>query len=551
MPIHNDYHRRIEPRRSPREDLQRGFAAEVADPAWFLGRQWQMGEHQGENAGSPVRVRIDYSRAPLEESPDRPGEFPGKVEGRPITPAEAIVEGEPDDWWTLGRRIRLGLSAAPLVDAAALPADQNITLRLRADEQEGAEEPLDLPPPFEVFSDGYDGRALFRATQSGALANGSPLPVSLRNALVNNGIFTEVPTTLRVDHWGAKELVYAAKLTSGGTTLAAERHDGGDVDWWSLEAQGPLDVVPAPEPLFARPTRFRYPGAPHPRWWQIEDAAVDIGGFPPDRSHFPTMLLLDLILAHSDDWFTAPIRPPDGRIGDVLALHRVVVTDIFDEEFEIEPPQDWSLFKVQGLENTTLALVPTVATPLAGEAIEQVTLGTDEDANLLFAVEERSDGRHLASLTAEPAAPPADRPDFGGRTGYLYRPSTAVPHHWHPYVIDETHAERRFVQARLANYTKLPAAGMPPVSDEDWLAPEPRARLLHDDRANPPDEPIHQIAPSTVPVQGLRLDRRYVLGRRSDGAPVLWVQRQRLPLLSPPTTGLRFDVMEKFHRDQA
>ena len=536
MPIHNDYHLRIEPRRSPREDLQRGFAAEVADPVWFLGRQWQMGEHQGENAASPVRVRIDYSGAPLEESPDRPGEFPGKVEGQPITPAEAIVEGEPDDWWTLGRRVRLGLSAAPLVDAAALPANQTAALRL-----------VDLPPPYEVFSGGYDGRALFEALQAQTL-----LPDGLQDALVNNGVFAEVPTALRIDHWDAKELVYAAELTGGGTTLTIDRHDGGDVDWWSLETQGPLAVAPAPEPLFARPTRFRYPGAPHPRWWQIEDAAVDIGGFPPDRRHFPTMLLLDLILAHSDDWFTVPVRPPHGRIGDILTLHRVTVTDIFYEEFVIEPPQEWSLFKVRKLENTSLVLVPTVATPLVGEAIEQVTLGTDEDANLLLAVEERSDGRHLTSLTAEPAAQPANQPDFGGRTGYLYRPSTAVPHHWHPYVIDETpNVERRFVQARLADYTKLQAGGVPPARDEDWLAPEARARLLRDDRSAPPDEPVHQIAPSTVPVQGLRLDRRYVLGRRSDATPILWVQRRRLPLLSPSTSGLRFDVMEKYHRNHA
>jgi|SRR5215213_4759939 len=157
--------------------------------------------------------------------------------------------------------------------------------------------------------------------------------------------------------------------------------------------------------------------------------------------------------------FTVPVRPPpDGRIGDVLTLHRVTVTDILHDEFVVKPPRDWSLFKIRGLENNTLALVPTVASPLVGEAIEQVALGTDEDANLLFAVEERFDHRHLTSLTAEPAVAPADQPDFGSRTDYLCRPSTAVPYHWHPYVIGEAHVERRFVQARLADYTKLQAA---------------------------------------------------------------------------------------------
>jgi hypothetical protein len=528
MPVFNDYHRRIEPRRSPRDDLQRGFAAEIADPLWLMGRQWQMGEHQGENAASPVRVRIYYSRAPLDETAGRPNMFPGHVAGQPITPAEAIVEGEPDDWWTLGRRVRLGLRAAPLVDAAALDPELRAGLRLP-----------ELPPPYDTFIGGYDGWKVFRKHRS------NELPDGVHNELSNANIFVEVPTARRDDHWDPKELVYTTELSGGGATLAVGRHDGGDVDWWSLSARGPLDATPAPEqPLVARPTRFRYPGAPHPRWWQIEDAAVDIGGFPPDRSHFPTMLLLDLVLAHSDDWFTVPVRPPDGHIGDILSLQRVIVTDIFGDRSTVDPPEHWSLFKVRGLGDTTLVLVPTIATPLVGDALEQVALGIDEDANLLFAVEERADGRHLTSLTIEPPAPPEHAPEFGERVGYTYRPAMFVPHHWHPYVIDEEHSERRFVQARLADYTGL-QHGVAPGNEENWLAPEPRARLLRDDDAHPPADPVHQISPSTVPVQGLRLDRRYVLGRRSDGRPILWVQRRRIPLLSPPTSGLRFDVMKK------
>src|SRR3954452_15514302 len=51
------------------------------------------------------------------------------------------------------------------------------------------------------------------------------------------------------------------------------------------------------------------PGAPNPRWWQIEDHHVDIGGFSPDRSHLGSLLLLDVGLAHNDDWFWFPVPP--------------------------------------------------------------------------------------------------------------------------------------------------------------------------------------------------------------------------------------------------
>ena len=52
--------------------------------------------------------------------------------------------------------------------------------------------------------------------------------------------------------------------------------------------------------------RLQYPGAPLPRVWQIEDHAVDIGGYPPDRSHLATALLIELVSDHASDWFMAP-----------------------------------------------------------------------------------------------------------------------------------------------------------------------------------------------------------------------------------------------------
>jgi hypothetical protein len=55
---------------------------------------------------------------------------------------------------------------------------------------------------------------------------------------------------------------------------------------------------------------------------------------------------------------------------------------------------------------------------------------------------------------------------------------------------------------------------------------------------------VHEIAPDALPRNGIRIERRHVLGRRVDGEPVLWVQRRRTPLLAPPASQLRFDVLE-------
>ena len=48
-----------------------------------------------------------------------------------------------------------------------------------------------------------------------------------------------------------------------------------------------------------------------------------------------------------------------------------------------------------------------------------------------------------------------------------------------------------------------------------------------------------------IPTLGLRLERRAMLARGTDGRPVLWTQRRRLPLLAPPAPKLRFDVLQE------
>ena len=46
-------------------DVEAALRAPVADPLWMLGRQWQFGEHRGEDASSPVEMRCDTSTVAL------------------------------------------------------------------------------------------------------------------------------------------------------------------------------------------------------------------------------------------------------------------------------------------------------------------------------------------------------------------------------------------------------------------------------------------------------------------------------------------------------
>ena len=48
-----------------REDVDRGLQATVHDALWLLARQWQNGEFQGEDGGTPVQARIRVARLPI------------------------------------------------------------------------------------------------------------------------------------------------------------------------------------------------------------------------------------------------------------------------------------------------------------------------------------------------------------------------------------------------------------------------------------------------------------------------------------------------------
>jgi hypothetical protein len=74
-------------------DFDRALKAEVRDALWMLTRQWQMGEFQGDDAGSPVFAKIHMDMARLEgyqasTHPAQPFDFDlpleTQVEQRPI-----------------------------------------------------------------------------------------------------------------------------------------------------------------------------------------------------------------------------------------------------------------------------------------------------------------------------------------------------------------------------------------------------------------------------------------------------------------------------------
>jgi hypothetical protein len=78
------------------DDETVGLEARIHDPLWLLGRQWQMGEFQGSDGGSPVVARLRAESALLTRySPGPPGGPAQGIlyDGR-TQPLETLVERE-------------------------------------------------------------------------------------------------------------------------------------------------------------------------------------------------------------------------------------------------------------------------------------------------------------------------------------------------------------------------------------------------------------------------------------------------------------------------
>ena len=506
-----------------RTDTDEGLRARVADPVWFITRQWQLGELQGEDASSPVVVTSAPQHVPIAYDRSRPDLDPT------VIPAEALLEAEPGDWWTVGRRIRLGRAAAALLDA-------NTRARFRLST---------LPAPYGNLAGEVDGRAVFIA-----------------GVLAGHAIWSEVPSPA-ADRWSSSRLNYSASFEAGSTALRARDHAGGDVDWFSVDGDPMAIPVTCPMVASARrqviPGRLTYPGAPNPRWWQLENHAVDIGGFAPDRSHFATMLLLDVALEHADDWFTFPVPPPADPIespssGVLVTLTDVTVRDSFGEIWDLTAPPAsgpgaWSLFHTKGLPESQLLVWPVAIAPHSGPVLDEILIGVDEDANLAWAVELRADGVQRLQ-NADTAAAIAETTRTGTRD-FRYLPSTTLPNGWHPY-------ERVRVNDPQPSGGVVATASDPGAGDgrsggwrqgvlADLTGPYPRHRPGPQSRliGGPSGAGLgrgHQLAADVIPSNGVLLRRRAMLARDTDGRPVLWVERSTAPLTGPPISHLRFDV---------
>jgi hypothetical protein len=543
---------RMEPR-ARSQDMKAGLEARVHDPLWLLARQWQVGEFAGRDAGSPVMVEVK-STATAFDRYTTGAEAARPYDGR--VPLEVLVEREavrPQQAASdLRQAAEAGLQFFRMLDAASLAAATLARLRAAYLRQYALAAPSATDTNSQPISAIVAGRVIDGIKlHADLVAAGSALPA--QPVLSNADRQTALPIALAwrawyeslfsepagADSWSPDRMEYRFTLgsASGSTQCIAREYDGGAADWYTFDRSSATPVAGSTQPAvqtrraMAAPVTFR--GMPARRFWEMEDAAVDIGALSAAAEDIGRLLLREFGLIYGNDWFQIPLAVP---VGSEVNINSLAVTDTFGLTTTIPHYTEvdgaaggWRMFALAAeTPNAALAsarvlvVTPGAVAPTDGAAIEDVLLLRDELANMVWGVERTAVGpagtpvdRALAWKTA---APPVTLPAAGAPLSY--RLGSTVPDYWIPFL--PVAVNNVPVQMRLGQMPTAPRGAM--------------GRLLGYQNLT--------IFLEELPREGVHLERRYRAARGPDGSTHVWIGRRRSTGRGEGRSGLRFDYLE-------
>lgn len=574
-------------------DFERALRAEVRDALWMLCRQWQMGEFQGDDAGSPVLARAGIDLFPIDRF--RAGTAPGKALA-PDELLEARVERRPlplragEQYLSLDLRLAVGRRWLKLLRREAAAAGG-----LSADYRDAYRTRYKVPVPDPTRAEDAAVCAHVEAWQeAGAAATRAMDGIALLEHLAvpgsqaHDGIgaaptdepkltalagrlgdwfraLIEQPDSAEHEAWLPSRLEYqfacSARDAGGELVMAAEEYYQGTLDWYALDrspAGTGLDAAPRPPAAPDRrihtfiPTSIAFEGMPNTRWWALEDRRTNFGDVRPDTTDLGKLLLMDYALVYANDWFVLPYTMD---MGTVAEMKGIAVTNVFGERIWVEPLrtptanwQQWGMFTLSTAAAerqpplARLVLLPTAAKVQEGPATEEVALIRDEMANMVWGLERRvplpsglSRPGHEAAreyrqyLQRLIAAPVDTAPE--PKAPLRYQVMNTVPEQWIPFIPVHLENSVREIQLQRAALPRILTGGpeLPPKV-------RPRTTLL---RQNLPK--AYFLHEEEVPRAGAVVSQSYQRARWTGGEVFTWLGARKQTGRGEGSSGLRYD----------
>ncbi len=582
-------------------DMGTSSSARLFDPLWLMTRQWQMGEFQAEDTGTPVQARVRATNATLTRC--FTGELPRPKSPNPttvsassydpkLTPLEVIVErrqmrpADADDARMLAFAVEAGLHFLRILESQPLSRSyrnefiRKLALQELSDATSATADDATVNYLQSMVGRAPDGRtlaAILRTSGAAQLAQDPALHIAqgdraeVKTAAETwltwyDALYSE-PRNATDDAWNPSRLEYAMAVSTrlsaapqDDITFCANEIDGSLLDWSSFDvhalARLGADGAPSAASLVEAtvPAPISFPGAPSPRFWEMEDAKIAYGLVPVGPTDLAHLLMIEYASTYGNDWFAIPLQLP---VGSVTRVDSLVVTDTFGVRSLVRPIGDpalpapffsmWQseyLYPPPGSEariaTNQFFLPPTLARSMDSAPLEDVLFTRDETANLAWAIErtvespiERPAQRYLAA-DANPVDAGVDAAPFELPR---YRLSSSVPPNWIPFIpVQQQNPEApndpNQIISRLQKGAVLQPDGSKKVHTAVAEVLNVSANLL--------------LYDEEVPREGARLTRQRRLARWTDGSTWLWTSFRNQVGQGEGSSHLQFDqILER------
>jgi len=566
-------------------DMGRSIGARLFDPLWLLARQWQMGEFQAADVGTPVQARLRATSAllsrchlgvlPANTNAQAPAYDPRRM------PLEAMVERRTmravnaNDPSMLPLAVDAGLHFLRMLEQQAPSRSYRAALIANFALQGLPGTVAAADEAAQRFAQTMAGRALdaralaafLRAGGAAALAQDPSLAVAapdrakLEQAATAwltwyDGLFAE-PAAAADDAWDPQRLEYAVSVSASFSAqpldqvnLTASEIDDGRLDWSSFDCDFEVNMVSNNDHSFTTITETTVPapvsfrGAPAVRFWEIEDSVLAYGLLPVGPTDLAQMMMIEYTSSYGNDWFVVPLELPVGSINQVNSL---VVTDSFGVQSLLKPigapgvpGSNFSLWQHswirransdigQVIQRNLFFLPPTIGQVIESAALEDVLFMRDEMASMAWAIE-----RSIESPVERPftyAAASAINVDGGApATNALprYLLSSTVPENWIPLMPVQI-LEGGKVILRLRRGAVLQPDGSAKIHPAQSRTLNTGAPLL--------------LYDEEVPREGVQVTRLRRLARWIDGSSWAWTALRTQIGRGEGSSGLQFDQL--------
>lgn len=568
-------------------NFDRVMRAEVRDALWMLTKQWQMGEFQADDAGSPVFAKIHITSSQLSQY--QAATHPVQAYEQNV-PMEVKAEQKKIPFHRTNKkisidiRLQMGRYWLKLIKSKGLAYEaefiKNYAFDLPALSR--SEDYIYAHPEVwktysAISGRCMDGYAFYEALVGGVPASNDIVNVDPDMTALNilGPVFIQWYATLFYqpadednNAWLPDRMEYQFDCTAGSDKedklLTATEYYHGHLDWYAFDIQRNQ-----PTPGGAEKTKFtdsfipghvKFEGMPDTRWWKFEDSKTSFGDVKPATTDISKLLLIEFGLVFANDWFIVPYTLPVGSLANVEGL---TVRNNFGETIWIKATEEegkadniWSMFKMKGpVQDNTLFLAPAAIKVHESDPLEEIVMIRDEVANMVWGIEQtiplatgqgdkgaeaglrvKQFQQNLVNGNKMPEYLPYAAPVY-------YQAMTEVPEHWIPFVPVHIDGSNREVQLQRASMIR--------ILEGDTLAPakiKPVTAILREglDAAVPAAFYVHE---EEVPRMGVRVTQSFQRTRWMNGEVFLWLGMRKQTGRGEGSSGLAFDQIRDSKND--